>query len=86
MTSTIASGAKIAATAVALVLSGAVTASAEDKPRTAEKPPTEKMACGGKNGCGAEAMGKGMDKATDTRGAESDSKAAAGESMSGGRK
>lgn len=57
MKSTIVSGATIAATAVALVLSGAVTASAEDKPKTAEKPPAEKMACG-KNGCGGEAMTK----------------------------
>lgn len=79
MKSTIVSGAAIAAMAVALVLSGAVTASAEDKPRTADKPPTEKMACGGKNSCGAEAMGKSMEKSM----AESDGKAASGESKSG---
>lgn len=82
MKSTIVSGAAIAATAVALVLSGAVTASAEDKPRTADKPPTEKMACGGKNGCGSEAMGKHMEQPK----AEGGGKAASGDHASGGHK
>lgn len=52
MKTKIVAGAAFAVAAVGLALSGAVTASAEDKPKTATKPPAEKMACG-KNGCGA---------------------------------
>ncbi|MCX7899484.1 MAG: hypothetical protein N2444_05295 [Methylocystis sp.] len=58
------SGAKIAATAVALILSGAVAAFAEEKPKTADKQTTEKMACG-KNGCG-----KAMEKGANEQGKE----------------
>ncbi len=52
MRTTVVSGA-VAAAAVALVLSGAAPASAKDKAPRAAKPPAEKSACGGKNGCGA---------------------------------
>lgn len=74
MKTKIVSGAALAAASVALVLAGAVTASAGDKPKTADKPPTEKMACGGKNGCGAEAMAKAKAKEGDEKPAASDHK------------
>lgn len=54
MKTTVVSGAATAAAAaVALVLSGAALAAAKDKAPHAAKPPAEKSACGGKNGCGA---------------------------------
>ena len=81
MKTKIVSGAAIAATAVALVLTGAVKASAEDKPKTADKPQTEKMACGAKAGCGAEAMAKAKAK-----GESGDKAAVPGEHKSGGAK
>lgn len=59
------SGAALAASAVALIVAGAAPAAAE-QPKRAEKPQTEKMACGGKNGCNAkamESMGQGQDAA-----------------------
>ncbi len=66
MTRSAVSGARIAGAAITLLLSGAVSASAEDKPKAAAKPSAEKMACGGKNSCGNgmdQDMEKSMDKA-----------------------
>lgn len=55
MRNRIVSGSALAASAVSMILAGVAPAAAE-QPRRAEKAPTEKMACGGKNGCNAKAM------------------------------
>lgn len=68
MKSKIISGPAVAATAVALALSGVSPASAKDKPHRADKPAAEKMSCNAKNGC------PGMDKAKDDRAPPADAK------------
>ncbi len=65
MKTTIVSGSALATAAVALALSGAAPAAAEDKAQTqsGDKAAAHKMSCGAKNSCGSKAKGDDKDKA-----------------------